>query len=101
MGTLKADEKRLQIGAHHMINLPPANVRRALRCGAGVTLAQLADAVGVSVAATHYWERGAVPRRAADRAAYASLLRAWAEQLCGGLSETLGMRARTQDAAEG
>jgi hypothetical protein len=73
-----------------MFRLPPANVRRALRCGARVTLAQLANSVGVSPVACHYWERGAVPRRPAHRAAYASLLRSWAEQLSDGVSEACG-----------
>jgi len=63
------------------------NTRKALRTAAGVTLAELADKVGVVETTCHYWERGARPRTQAHRAAYAALLREWALQLTSELEQ--------------
>ena len=54
--------------------LPVAAARRRIRQAAGVSLRELADALGVSHAAVRGWEAGATPRE--HRAAYAGLLEA-------------------------
>lgn len=38
--------------------LPPPQMRRAIRVSAGVSLAKVAQTVGVSPQAVHMWERG-------------------------------------------
>jgi transcriptional regulator with XRE-family HTH domain len=52
--------------------LPPPTERRRIRERAGVSLRDLAAAVGVSHATIRNWEAGATPRE--HRAAYARLL---------------------------
>jgi DNA-binding transcriptional regulator YiaG len=57
--------------------LPPAAERRRIREAAGVSLRQLAAAVGpsgVSWMAVNRWEQGSQPRNPAHAAAYADLL---------------------------
>lgn len=71
-----------------MISLPNPNIRRALRTGANVTLAELAESLGVATATCFYWERGAQPRSTVHRNAYRELLREWANELSSGI-ETL------------
>jgi hypothetical protein len=50
-------------------------------------MAELADQIGVAEATVFYWERGSKPRKPTHRAAYASLLRSWAEHLADGVVE--------------
>ncbi|GEM_PF-3803135 len=54
--------------------LPPPRERRRIREDAGLSLRQLADAVGCSHTAVALWESGRTPRQ--HRRAYAELLRA-------------------------
>lgn len=52
--TVEALERRLKAAR----DLPPPGVRRALREAAGLSLADVADAVGVSRQAVGHWEDG-------------------------------------------
>jgi DNA-binding transcriptional regulator YiaG len=54
--------------------LPPGPKRRRIREAAGVSLRQLAAAIGVSAMAIVRWEQGATPRDPAHVRAYAYLL---------------------------
>jgi hypothetical protein len=64
-----------------MVSSLTPNIRRALRIGAGVTLAELSATVGVAETTCFYWERGATPRAVAHRGAYEAMLREWAARL--------------------
>jgi transcriptional regulator with XRE-family HTH domain len=57
-------------------DLPPIEMRRALRRGAGLTLADVADAVGVTRQAVSWWERGQRTPRGENLDAYGEVLRA-------------------------
>jgi transcriptional regulator with XRE-family HTH domain len=52
--------------------LPQAEERRRIRVQAGVSLRDVANALGVSHSLVRYWEQGGMPRE--QRAAYAELL---------------------------
>jgi DNA-binding transcriptional regulator YiaG len=54
--------------------LPPGPERRRIREAAGVSLRQLAAAIGVSAMAIVRWEQGATPRDPAHVRAYGYLL---------------------------
>lgn len=54
--------------------LPSPPVRRALRVDAGLSLARVADALGVSVQAVCHWELGSRQPRPANALAYSELL---------------------------
>lgn len=54
--------------------LPPGPERRRIREAAGVSLRQLAAAIGVSAMAIVRWEQGATPRDPAHLRAYGRLL---------------------------
>jgi transcriptional regulator with XRE-family HTH domain len=57
-------------------DLPPIEMRRALRRSAGLTLADVADAVGVTRQAVSWWERGQRTPRGEKLDAYGDVLRA-------------------------
>lgn len=56
-------------------NLPAPEVRRAVRKDAGLSLADVADALGVSRQAVAHWEHGARHPRPEHLRKYAELLR--------------------------
>jgi DNA-binding transcriptional regulator YiaG len=68
--TETVDELLAQVRARR--RLPSPSKRRAIRERAGVSLRDLADALGVSHAAVRGWEQGATPRD--RRAEYADVL---------------------------
>jgi transcriptional regulator with XRE-family HTH domain len=55
--------------------LPPPSARRAVRQAAGVSLADVADVVGVSRQAVGLWERGLRNPRGRNLVAYLNVLR--------------------------
>jgi transcriptional regulator with XRE-family HTH domain len=57
-------------------DLPPVEMRRALRRGAGLTLADIAEAVGVTRQPVSWWERGRRTPRGPNLDAYGEVLRA-------------------------
>ena len=57
-------------------DLPPPEVRRALRRAAGVPMQDIAEIVGVTRQAVSLWERGSREPRDANLASYAQVLRA-------------------------
>jgi DNA-binding transcriptional regulator YiaG len=60
------------------VELPPTRRRRAIREGAGASLREVAETLGVAVMTVHGWEHGSTPKP--DRAsAYALLLDRLAE----------------------
>ncbi len=56
-------------------DLPPPEVRRALRIAAGLSLAEVASAVGVSRQAVGHWEDGSRTPAAKHLTAYGKALR--------------------------
>lgn len=54
--------------------LPPPAERRRIREAAGVSLRELAGAIGTSHMAVDRWEKGAAPRNPAHLRAYSRLL---------------------------
>jgi DNA-binding transcriptional regulator YiaG len=68
---------------HLRTQLPPPEQRRAIRRAAGLTLAHLADEVGVSVAAVRLWEMGARFPSGDHLKAYVELLAAIQRRLVG------------------
>jgi len=56
-------------------DLPPPQVRRALRIAAGLSLAEVASAVGVSRQAVAHWEGGSRRPAAKHLTAYCQALR--------------------------
>jgi transcriptional regulator with XRE-family HTH domain len=56
--------------------LPPVEMRRALRRGAGLTLSDVAEVVGVTRQAVSWWERGRRTPRGRNLDAYGDVLRA-------------------------
>ena len=63
--------------------LPSPPMRKAIRKDAGISMARLADALGVSTQAVCHWESGARQPRPANAVAYAELLRALAKEIDG------------------
>jgi hypothetical protein len=61
--------------------LPTPEMRRALRCGCRLTLAQAATEIGTSTSSMHYYERDRVPRPGSTLARYEQLLERLAVQL--------------------
>ena len=59
--------------------LPPPATRRALRQAAGVSLADVADVVGVTRQAVSLWELGARTPRNTNLRAYVEILRIFRE----------------------
>ncbi|MFD7095797.1 helix-turn-helix transcriptional regulator [Streptomyces xanthophaeus] len=55
--------------------LPPLQVRQQLRLAAGLTQAEVAEAIGVKRLAVARWEAGATQPHRENRRAYAHLLR--------------------------
>lgn len=60
--------------------LPQPNVRQQLRLAAGLTQAEVADAIGVQRVAVARWEAGLTQPHRGNRLAYARLLRRLAEK---------------------
>lgn len=60
--------------------LPPPRVRQQLRLAAGLTQAEVADAIGVQRVAVARWEAGLTQPHRGNRLKYAHLLRRLAEK---------------------
>jgi DNA-binding XRE family transcriptional regulator len=65
-------------GSDELIELPDPPLRRALRYGARITLAEAASMIGVSPVTVWTWEGGRRPRDLETRRRYAELLDEWA-----------------------
>jgi transcriptional regulator with XRE-family HTH domain len=72
--TVTQEERALLERLRSQRQLPPAAERRRIREAAGVSLRQLAAAVGVSAMAIVRWEQGATPRNPHHLHAYGRLL---------------------------
>ncbi len=69
---------RQRIRAH--VSLPGPDERRRLRVAAGLPLADVAEAAGVTVAAVSAWERGTREPAGEAREAYARVLEVLREE---------------------
>lgn len=80
--------------------LPAPSVRRALRMRAGLSLARVGNALGVSDQAVAYWEAGIRRPRPANLVAYAELLQALRSMLSEDIAPTNSAPAGNQGAEE-
>ncbi|MFE4258206.1 helix-turn-helix domain-containing protein [Streptomyces sp. NPDC056883] len=80
-GSLMSDAlRRIDDLVDHNPVLPPPHIRQRLRLAAGLTQAQVAEAIGVRVLAVKTWESGKAVPRQPHRDAYAHFLQRLAEK---------------------
>ncbi|MEU6680940.1 helix-turn-helix transcriptional regulator [Streptomyces sp. NPDC046925] len=77
--------------------LPPPSVRQQLRIAAGLTQAEVADAIGVQRVAVARWEAGLTKPHRGNRLRYAHFLKRLAERFPGAAKADEGMPTPASD----